>query len=389
MKTIILLSIFFITHISLAKDFFPENVRVRLQKNLTQYSLSGFSVAISGVTCNYKTVSLPKFENVNIKTVKLNGKYLWQIDSRIINNPIIQMSGYNLTHQASVLPSRLVFSLNKTTGEFDLIGVVAMDEYILGVLQGEMPITWPEEALKAQAVAARSYVKAVIKERKNNLFHVESSVMDQVFRMSEHSDEKLLKLKQIVKETNNIYLTKDKENIFKAYFHSDCGGHTRTAKSVWGYGDDGGTASDPWCPLNPKANWEFSLNKAEMLNKISDFLLEPITFNQLKFNNQKGSHNLIAFLSDDKKVTYDDLRKIIGYDKIKSANVIVHVNKDEVQFSGKGFGHGVGLCQWGSKYLAEKGFHFDQILKHYYPKVKIIKSEIVSINKLKPAFKSL
>ena len=79
----------------------------------------------------------------------------------------------------------------------------------------------------------------------------------------------------------------------------------------------------------------------------------------------------LAVNGEEKKITSDQLRAIVGYTKIKSAIFDYQINGSEISFTGVGSGHGVGMCQWGARYLAKTGLNFKQILAHYYPEIAL------------------
>lgn len=353
-----------------------ELIRVRLEKNKRNITLSGYSLTVLGATSSYKKISIPQLETIQIKTIYFNNKFVLQVGNKIIAHAVIQIHGRQLKIGEKRLPSELLLSINNSTGDFDVIGVVPMDEYLVGVVASEMPAHWPVETLKAQAVAARSYALSVVKERANHAYHVESTVLDQVFQSITPEDSKYSFLKKIIEETKRYSLVKNNK-IFKSFYHSDCGGKTKTPQSVWGFGEDGGVAKDSACPSNPKARWNYVLDYNSLTQKISDFILESVSVSQIKILNQNAKPQaLLVATAQPKTLSFEQLRKIIGYDKIKSTNLEFVVTQGQLKVSGQGYGHGVGLCQWGSKYLGDQGFSFQKILKHYYPKVHLFEKSI-------------
>lgn len=99
-----------------------------------------------------------------------------------------------------------------------------------------MPLSWPMESLRAQSIAARSYAISLIKERRNNLFHVESDILDQVFKhVSQGVDHDPLVQRafEAVSSTKSQVLIDTNKKLVKTYYHADCGGKTVSAQSVW------------------------------------------------------------------------------------------------------------------------------------------------------------
>lgn len=248
----------------------------------------------------------------------------------------------------------------KDNNKYDLIEVVPLKHYLAGVVSKEMPLAWPVEALKAQAVVARSYLFTRMNERREKLFHVDANQMDQVFEWT-HS----VKAYQVVNETEDIVLSAQKK-IVKTFYHSDCGGQTLPADKVWEGAIDLGTTQDPWCQVRTSNQWTYTLS----INEISSEFENKEIFEAGYFKNK-----LVRF--EDWSI--QKLRQVFGYSKIRSSPEKVEVVDGTVAFSGRGFGHGVGLCQWGSLYMAKKGRTYMDILTHYYPKAEILKIQSLAV----------
>lgn len=244
----------------------------------------------------------------------------------------------------------------KDNNKFDVIEVIPLKHYLAGVVSKEMPLAWPVEALKAQAVVARSYLFTRMNERREKLFHVDGDQMDQVFEWTDSA-----KAYQVVNSTEDIVLSANKK-IVKTFYHSDCGGQTLPANKVWEGAVDLGTTQDPWCQARFSNQWSFSVPVTEFQNKD--------VFEAGYFKNK-----LVRF----EEWSIQKLRQTFGYSKIRSSPEKVEVSDGSVTFSGRGFGHGVGLCQWGSLYMAKKGRTYMDILTHYYPKAEIIKIQSILV----------
>lgn len=244
----------------------------------------------------------------------------------------------------------------KDNNKFDVIEVVPLKHYLAGVVSKEMPLGWPIEALKAQAVVARSYLFMRMSERREKLFHVEADQMDQVFKWTNS-----VKAYQVVNATEDIVLAMNKK-IVKTFYHSDCGGQTLPAQKVWEGAVDLGTAQDPWCQARLSNQWSFSIPASEIQDK--DMLEQSYFKTKLVRINEWSIQKL---------------RQTFGYSKIRSSPDKVEVTNDSVTLTGRGFGHGVGLCQWGSLYMAKKGRNYLDILTHYYPKAEILKIQSILV----------
>ncbi len=245
----------------------------------------------------------------------------------------------------------------KENGKFDVITIVSLTDYLAGVVSKEMPLSWPKEALKAQAVVARSYVLARMQERKNKTFHVESDQMDQVFSLTNSK-----KAYEAVTETDNIFLIQENQKILKAFYHSDCGGRTIPADLVWSGAVDSGTAVDPWCEYKEKNKWQFLIPRSD-----SDLNTEFEKPQDI----QKYKNKIVEIAG----LSIQKIREKFGFDQIRNAPTDIQITDDDIVISGQGYGHGAGLCQHGTYSQAKLGRGFLDIIKHYYPKAIISDSK--------------
>lgn len=281
---------------------------------------------------------------------------------RQISDVAWSVTGANLKYQDRELTSVNVV-VRKSDATFDLISLVEFHEYLAGVVSQEMPTSWPLEALKAQAVVARSFALARIKERKARYFHLDSNQADQVFEITRNE-----KAIRAVYETDGILLKTNDNKILKAYYHADCGGQTVRAKEVWGsHNYDSGTATDPWCALRTKNKWSYEVSRHEFEAKLSivDSLSEPLVSFLASTKNQ------LIYLAG-RHLSVQKIRQTLGFSNVRSSIDSINFEGEKVVISGQGYGHGVGLCQWGTLSQIRMGKSFLQVLEHYYPKAKIL-----------------
>lgn len=273
---------------------------------------------------------------------------------------------------------------NKTLKKMDLVFAnrltqwvvhIPVDQYLYGVMSAEVPASWPLEALKAQAVASRTYFLFKKAERIKENFDVRSDIMDQVFKLDANKQAPILRA---VDETHGeILISQQNGKIFPAYFHSDCGGRTSSEKLVWRKPSSLNQAvQDPYCQTASKNNWSYDISKDRLLSLLqsSFYLPKGVELISILPRLQKKSRAYIVdFIFSKnifKRMSADDLRHLLGFGKLRSAHFSVTQTWDDVVFTGRGFGHGVGLCQWGAQRWARKGKDYRTILSHYYPKAK-------------------
>jgi len=321
----------------------------------------------------------------------------WQIEDRDSAEKLLvgyrakalTVAGRGLRVGLKPLPGTLTL-LPVKSGEANIVTSIDIETYVRGVLPAEMPQTWPIEALKAQAIAARTFALYKRKERRRQkaTYDVESGVMDQVYMVSvfeEGADKTLAIVEQAVRETRGIVLTTASAfpQLLAAYYHSDCGGRTEDARIIWGDKSSAGTATDSGCPLNPHAHWRYSISLSEISQKLANLLSktpgrELIGISTKSYTSSGRIARLRLAWNDGSEslMAAHDFRMAVGHDQIKSTNFkLLQVSTQgadtEIEFVGQGFGHGVGMCQWGAKSMAQTGQSYQSILSHYYPRAYI------------------
>jgi stage II sporulation protein D len=258
-------------------------------------------------------------------------------------------------------------------------GVLVVDElpledYLVGLINCEISSLWPMEAVKAQAVIARTYALYQKESRKYALYHLESSVLDQVYEGVDIEDNRA---SRAVKETAGEVLTYAGK-VIQAFYHSNCGGHTEAAVNVWG-GDIAYLqgVDCKYCQAAPAGRWEqrLPLKKVESLLKGAGYPVSGLCEIRPGRTNSSGRLREVALVTTKggQSIPAVNFRKALGYSVIKSTNFTSQTLKDELLFEGAGNGHGVGLCQWGAKQRATEGFAYQEILQYYYPGVRMQK----------------
>ncbi len=265
---------------------------------------------------------------------------------------------------------RVIFKDSK----YYIINYVSLEDYLKSVVPSEMPATWNIEALKAQAIAARTYaIKMMINRRsKGEFFDVYSTVLDQAYYGIDYQ-----------KSTTNLAVdsTKGMILIFKgdiiwALYHSNCGGYT-----IDGYlpfykrvSKDDYYLSSVKCVYEGN-NWVSKVSLYEIKNILRKYTKNEVySINSVSVNSFKTT--FICQTVNNTFCNYSiynwDLRKSLNY-KIKSPFIDrIKIEGDWLVFEGRGNGHGVGLCQYGANYMAKNGYTYNQILSHYYPGTEII-----------------
>ncbi len=239
-----------------------------------------------------------------------------------------------------------------------LINVIPLEDYLAAVLGSEMPVSFPLEALKAQAVAARTYALQKKLETYGSPFHMGSSVLHQVYGGLNRED---ARTRSAVEATRGEVLTYELAPI-EAYFHASCGGRTESGQDALGRNLPYLQAVDCPCGRLPASRWSATLSDSELHSALGQ------STEGFRVSSRTDTHrvNRIATASG-LSVDGVTLRRKLGYTKLKSLGFDVERTSGGWHFNGRGYGHGAGLCQWGAKALADEGLAYRDILQHYYP----------------------
>jgi stage II sporulation protein D len=262
-------------------------------------------------------------------------------------------------------------------GTLTVINDVALEDYVEGVLAGEIPHDWPLEALKAQAIAARTFafLKMLDARQKGQTCDVENTTFYQVYQGTGKVDDDM---KRAVRETRGEILVYRNRPI-EAYFHSNCGGHTTAAKDVWG--KDQPYLRSVACDFGNNGahyRWKATVPIRDIVRKLKAIgvtLSDVVRISGLDMDGGDRIVNLDILDSDGRVHTIkaSAFRMALGPDLVKSTHFNARVEGDQVLFDGKGWGHGVGLCQEGAQGMANQGYGAFDILRHYYLGVMIEK----------------
>jgi stage II sporulation protein D len=278
-------------------------------------------------------------------------------------------------------------------GKFvDIINYIDLENYLKGVIPKEMPLgTGNEnyEALKAFAICARTYALKKINEGKK-LFDIFSDTRDQVY--AGESAEELIS-SRAVEETRGTILVYDKKPAV-VYYHSTCGGFNENVENVFRqtplpYLISVKDGEKPFCKISPRFEWEEVYSENQFIDK----LFEAKLINEKNYNisDINISRKFASGRIDDLEIILDgrngrkEIHLFTG--EIRSRirtpernlllwSTMFNVEKrsnGNIMLTGKGFGHGVGLCQWGSIGQSQMGIEYTEILEHYFPGTELRK----------------
>lgn len=257
-------------------------------------------------------------------------------------------------------------------GRILVVNELGLEDYLRGVVSYEVAHYWPLEALKAQAIIARTYALYQKQFTKNKYFDLTSDVYSQVYGG---------KAGERWRTNRAVDLTRAKVltfqgNLFPAYYHATCAGKTEDASELWkiDLAPLKGAACG-FCADSPHFRWQAKIALAQMKEKLvkKGFTIEDISEIEITRFSASGRVSALKIKGKDTDiaVTAKDFRQALGPDIIRSLNFTVRIASETVYLDGLGWGHGVGLCQWGMYQMAQNGNKYPQILEYYFPQSKL------------------
>ena len=260
-----------------------------------------------------------------------------------------------------------------------------IDEYLLGVVSAEMPVDFEEEALKAQAVVARTYTIYMIEHNQGKHENADIcdnssccqawiSKEDRLARWDEDKRENNWK-----KIENAVYSTAGRVvmyngEVIDAFFHSNSGGKTEEVANVWGGANLPYLQSVETSGEDAYSQYasEVALTKKEFEDKIKqkypEFTIDYNNAECIKIIEYTQGNRVKTIKIGNLELSGVEVRSLIG---LKSANFYVEISGDNIKFSVKGYGHGVGMSQTGADSMAKTGANYEEIIKHFYTDVEI------------------
>jgi stage II sporulation protein D len=282
-------------------------------------------------------------------------------------------SGFRLTSDLSIR-----FNGREYTSPIDVVrngeGLVVvnelpLEEYLVGVLRAEASEKWPLETLRAQAIVARTYAAYHRTLAGNRPHHILASTAHQQYfgRVPMTSP-----IWGAVRETAGQVLLWEGE-LFPAFYHTESGGYTEDPRTVFAARNM--PALKPvrceFSAGSPHYYWSLDVRLADLSEILRRYEVGVGNVVSIEISERTSSLRAAVVTvhgtRSSVRLRGNDFRRMIGYDTFKSTLFAVAVDAQVARFSGRGYGHGVGMCQWGAKGMAEQGHTARQILELYYP----------------------
>jgi len=282
----------------------------------------------------------------------------------------VQTSGYSSIEYVNAEKAE---SFRVLIADTKKVEIMSATDYIFGVVAAEMPALYESEALKAQAVAAYSFACIRRAQNKNLQYDISTdATLDQSYisveaaklRWGEKFDEYQEKIRSAVESVSGKTV-RYKGEIALTLYHAVSSGKTENSSDVWGGEYEYLTSVDSvWDKLSPNYINSKTFTIEELKEKLGDY-----NFASANIKTEKTTVGTVKTLNvDGKKISGEDLRKKL---ELYSTNFTVKASSEGVTFNTFGYGHGVGMSQFGADYMAKQGADYKEILKHYYKNVTI------------------
>jgi stage II sporulation protein D len=254
------------------------------------------------------------------------------------------------------------------------INIINLENYLKGVLFHEVSHRWPIEAIKAQAIASRTFALYQAQQNDQQYYYLKADVNSQVYG-GVYAER--YRTNKAVEETRGEVLIWN-GRLLPAFFHATCGGHTEHVSRLWK------VDAKPlkgvrcvYCKNSPHFSWKRDVALTAIEKRLNEAGYNISGISSIKIKGRDPSGRVIQLILKGKgervRISAKDFRHILGSRIVRSTNFTVTITGNSAHFEGKGWGHGVGLCQWGAFSMAKKGMTADEILEYYYSGAKIVK----------------
>lgn len=306
--------------------------------------------------------------NLNIKKEQMNIDKSTQNSNNLANINDTSILDNNISNSNNI-SSGILIKLRRSNGE---ITEMDLEEYLVGVVAAEMPASFNIEALKAQSVVARTYTLKLLESNRE----ITDDVKTQVYKSNNelqnmwgsNYNNYYQKVKNAVEQTKGLVI-KYNGSLIDAVYHSTSNGYTEDAINVWGNNIPYlKTVTSPWDTSSTSylrnTNVGFDvISNALKINFDSSSTIDVISRDE--------SNRILKVRFNDKEYSGVEIRNLLG---LRSADFDAVILENGVNFTTRGYGHGVGMSQYGANGMAKSGYSFEQILNHYYLGIKIVKA---------------
>ncbi len=265
-----------------------------------------------------------------------------------------------------------VLDITNKRGLLQVVETLDLEDYLQGVVPLELDSKWHPEVLRVQAIVARTYALYQKRQNHGKDYDLVATTNDQLYGGKGVEDARAA---EAVRATRGLVLTYAGQ-LIDAVYHSTSAGPTEDAREVWGMDLPYLRGVD--CPFDAQSPW-YQWDRAVDLVTLEGNLqrkgfsigtIATVTPYRLS---QAGRATRVRILHSEGELILrgEEFRRILGYTVLPSSHFKIDAIGQQIHFTGMGSGHGVGLCQWGAKELAERGYSYERILTYYYPGVQV------------------
>jgi stage II sporulation protein D len=250
-----------------------------------------------------------------------------------------------------------------------IVNELALEDYVVGVLRAETSERWPLETLRAQAIVARTYAAYHRMLNAGKPYHIVASTANQVYAGRVPASSPIW---EAVRETAGQVLYWEGE-VFPAFYHSASGGYTEDPRTVFAARNMPALKAirDEFSTAAPHFYWSLDLRLGELGEILRRNGVDVGTVTAIEVTERtpslRASIVTVHGARGSARLRGNDFRRMLGYENLRSTLFAVAVDGAMARFAGRGYGHGVGMSQWGAKGMAEQGFKAEKILEYYYP----------------------
>ena len=349
----------------------PQNNNSPIPINILE-SFS-FPEKVNNIT---KLDNLDNNKNIESKSIinnksKSNNNIANKEENTTIESELINPLEKTINKSDNQIDNNIYINLKRSNGAIETI---ELEQYVIGVVSAEMPAEFQENALKAQAVLARTYA---LKKKKYN-----EEITDNNSTQNYKDEESLRKIwgtnydRYYNKIKNAVLSTKGQTLLYnndyiEAVYHSTSNGFTESSKNVWGnYYPYLTTVESPYDFLNPSFEKEIFISFSDISKKLNT----EIDYNtEFEIVEKSKSNRILTIKINNQIYKGTELRNILG---LRSTDFEIIKKEDGLTFKTKGYGHGVGMSQYGANGMAKNNYSYIQILNHYYPNTTINYQEL-------------
>ena len=357
----------------------PSKIDIRVFTNsviseISLTSLEGVYFLYTDKQSEDELISLKKFSSLKLR-VENDKIEVIRRDTVVFASPTLYVTGHGfntimlLNPKEPNLAFRIYdddFLISVENGGLKIINNVALEKYVAGVVQSESGFLRHNVYYQVQATIARTYALKNINRHQSEGFNL----CEQVHCQAYYGRTGYNPIIEAVDFSRGSVIIDNNYGPVNTVYHANCGGQTINSEDLWPQALPYlRSVQDTFCLSSPGSQWEMKISADEFFNYIETrFRLKP---------SEQDKETILAFSQNSRKHFLDtnesiQLRLIREQFRLRSTFFSIEAENDTLIFAGRGFGHGVGLCQEGAMRMAELGYTKNQILNYYYHMVKIV-----------------